>query len=122
MRIKPAVYTRRRKKKYFKLAKGYFARKKSCWRLVKTQVEKSLFYATRDRRKKKNEFRKLWIMRINAACRKYGLPYNKFIYGLKKSKVEIDRKHLADLAINDTEAFKNLVRLVSSTLSIPVSI
>ena len=96
-RVKGGVVTRRRHKKVLKLAKGYFGAKSKLFRPANQQVLKSLAYAYRDRRNKKRDFRKLWISRINAASRTNGLSYSRFIAGLKKSGVEINRKMLADL-------------------------
>ncbi|MDR3112621.1 MAG: 50S ribosomal protein L20 [Elusimicrobiota bacterium] len=108
MRVKSAVYTRQRKKKYFRLAKGYYASKKNRWRMVIQQVERSLNYAYTDRKDRKGVFRRLWIVRLNAAANMEGLSYNRFIAGLKRSNVAIDRKMLADIAVNDKIAFKQL--------------
>ena len=117
MRVKSGVTTRQRKKKYLKIASGYYSNKKNRWRMVKQQVEKALASAYRDRKKKKREFRKLWITRINALSRECGLPYNKFIAGLKKAGVEIDRKMLAELAVKDADSFRRLADLSKNALS-----
>ena len=116
MRIKAAVYTRHRKKKYFKTAKGYYATKKNRWRIVKQQVEKSLAHAYRDRKDRKGNFRRLWISRINAAVRNFDMSYSKFIFGLKKAGINLNRKILQDLAINDSDAFKNLIEIAKKSL------
>jgi large subunit ribosomal protein L20 len=100
---------RRRHKKVLKLAKGYRGRNKSCFRVAVEKVEKGLQYAYRDRRNKKRDFRKIWIQRINAGVREYGLSYSKFMGGLKKADIEMDRKVLAWMAMNDAEAFKGVV-------------
>ena len=103
------VASRRRRKKVLKLAKGYFGRKKNVWTVAKNQVEKGLTYAYRDRRNKKREFRKLWIQRINAAARVHGMSYSVFMGKLKAAGVELNRKVLADLAMNNPEAFAAVV-------------
>jgi len=103
------VAAKARKKKYFKAAKGYFGRRKNVWTVTKNAVEKGWSYAYRDRRNKKREFRKLWITRINAGARQEGLSYSKFMNGLSKSGIEVNRKVLADLAMNQPEAFKAIV-------------
>lgn len=98
-----------RRKKVLKHAKGYWGRRKNVWTVAKNAVEKGWTYAYRDRKAKKREFRKLWIQRINAGVREYGMSYSKFMGGLKESGIEIDRKVLADLAMNHPEAFKAIV-------------
>ena len=103
------VASRRRRKKVLKLAKGYFGRKKNVWTVAKNQVEKGLTYAYRDRRNKKREFRKLWIQRINAAARQHGMSYSVFMGKLKAAGVDLNRKVLADLAMNNPEAFAAVV-------------
>ncbi len=108
-RVKGGTVTRRRHKKILKLAKGYFGAKSKIFRPANQQVFKSLTYAYRDRRAKKRDFRKLWIARINAASRINGLSYSRFISGLKQNGIEINRKVLADLAINDAQTFSELV-------------
>lgn len=110
-RVKNSVKTRRRRKKILKLAKGYFGSKSKLFRVANQQVLKSLSYAYRDRKARKREFRKLWITRINAAARNNGLSYSRFMDGLKKAGVEINRKMLADLAVNDPVAFSTLVKV-----------
>jgi large subunit ribosomal protein L20 len=107
-RVKSGVTTRRRKKKTFKIAKGYYYSKRSRWRQVVQQVERSLRYAYVGRKDRKGEFRALWIQRINAAARLNNLSYSKFIFGLKKAGVMLDRKVLADLAVADPKAFQQL--------------
>ncbi len=101
MRAKSVVYTRQRKKKIFRLAKGFYATKKNRWRMVIQQVERSLNYAYTGRKDNKANFRTLWIVRLNAAVREERISYNKFISGLKKANVAIDRKILAEIAVND---------------------
>jgi large subunit ribosomal protein L20 len=108
---KPAA--KNRHKKILKLAKGYRLGKSRLYRTAKDQVEKSLQYACRDRRNKKRHFRRLWIVRINAACRLNGISYSKFMNGLKENTIELDRKVLAHLAMHDPDAFKELVQQVS---------
>ncbi|WP_282939555.1 50S ribosomal protein L20 [Paenibacillus sp. RC67] len=107
-RVKGGFVTRRRHKKILKLAKGYFGSKHRLFKTANAQVMKSLLYAYRDRRQKKRDFRKLWITRINAAARMNGLSYSKFMHGLKLSGIEVNRKILAELAVNDINAFNDL--------------
>jgi large subunit ribosomal protein L20 len=114
VRVKSVVYTRQRKKKIFRLAKGFYASKKNRWRMVIQQVEKSLNYAYTGRKDKKAFFRALWIVRLNAAAREEGISYNRFIFGLRESRIEIDRKILAELAVNDGATFKQLVNVAKS--------
>ncbi len=104
-----SVAKRARRKKILKQAKGYFGRRKNVWTVAKNAVEKGLQYAYRDRRNKKRNFRSLWIMRINAAARQNGLTYSELINKLKLNNIEINRKVLADLAMNNPDQFKNLV-------------
>ena len=104
-RVKSVPASRRRRKKTLKLAKGYYGAKHKLYRVAKQQVMKSYMYAYRDRKQKKRNFRKLWIARINAAARMNGLSYSKFMHGLKLANIDLNRKVLADLAINDAEAF-----------------
>jgi large subunit ribosomal protein L20 len=111
MRTKSVVYTRQRKKKIFRLAKGSYATKKNRWRMVIQQVEKSLNYAYTGRKDNKANFRTLWIVRLNAAVREEGISYNRFISGLKKANIEINRKMLAEIAVNDNATFKKLVEV-----------
>jgi len=111
-RIKGGVKTRARHKKILKLAKGYFGAKSKLYRVANQAVMKSLLYAYRDRRQKKREFRKLWITRINAAARKNGMSYSRFMNGLKKAGIELNRKVLADMAVNDAAGFAKLVEKV----------
>ena len=111
MRIKSGVTTRRGKKKYFKIAKGSYSNKRNRWRAVIQQVEKSLVHAYTGRKDKKGDFRSLWITRINAACREEGMSYSKFIAGLKKGGVTLNRKMLAEMAMRDAGSFKKLVSL-----------
>jgi len=115
-RVKNSVASRKRHKKIIKLAKGYRGAKSKLFKMANQQVMKSLQYAYRDRKTRKRDFRKLWISRINAAARMNGLSYNKFINGLKLAGVEINRKMLADMAVNDTDAFNRLVELAKAEL------
>ncbi|MGL1886871.1 MAG: 50S ribosomal protein L20 [Reichenbachiella sp.] len=103
------VASRARRKKVLKLAKGYFGRRKNVWTVAKNAVEKGLNYAYRDRKVKKREFRKLWIQRINAGARLHGMSYSQFIGKTTKAGIELNRKVLADLAMNHPEAFKAVV-------------
>lgn len=107
-RVKGTFVTRRRRKKVLKLAKGYFGSKHRLFRTANQQVMKSRMYAYRDRRQRKRDFRKLWITRINAAARLNGLTYSKLMHGLKLAGVDINRKILAELAVNDSKAFSDL--------------
>lgn len=107
-RVKGGYTTRRRRKAVLKLAKGYYGSKHALYRTAHEQVMRSLAYAYRDRKVKKREFRKLWIQRINAAAKLNGLKYNTFIFGLTNAGVEVNRKMLADLAVNDAQAFTSL--------------
>ena len=104
-RVKRAVHARKKRAKLLDQAKGYYGRKKSSYRFAREQLEHSLAYAYRDRKAKKRTFRSLWIMRINAAARANGLSYNRFMAGVKKAGVELDRKSLAELAVSDPKAF-----------------
>ena len=106
-----AVARKRRKKKVLKEAKGYFGRKHSSYRLANEQVMRSGAYAYRDRRTRKRDFRRLWIIRINAAARREGMSYSQFMHGLKLAGVELDRKVLADIAVHDPEAFRRFAEL-----------
>ncbi|MFA5974856.1 MAG: 50S ribosomal protein L20 [Elusimicrobiota bacterium] len=107
-RVKSGKTTRQRKKKIFRIAKGSYASKRSRWRQVIQQVERSLRYSYVGRKDRKSEFRALWIQRINAAARMHNLSYSQLIYGLKKAGVVLDRKMLAELAVVDQSAFKEL--------------
>ena len=107
------VASKARKKKVFKLAKGFFGRRKNVWTVAKNAVEKALQYSYIHRKTKKREIRSLWIQRINAAVRDSGLSYSDFMNKLKKAKVELNRKVLADIAMNDPESFKQIGKSVS---------
>jgi large subunit ribosomal protein L20 len=113
-RSKYSVASHRRRKKILKAAKGYFGGKHSLLKTAKESVEKALQYSYRDRRKRKGQFRRLWITRINAAVRNHGLSYSVFIDALNKKDIQINRKILADMAVNDPQAFEKLVQQVSS--------
>lgn len=113
-RVKVGVTAHRRHKKILKLAKGYRGARSKQFKKANEVVMKALFYARRDRRAKKREFRKLWIARINAATRMNGLTYSRFIAGLTKAGVEVNRKMLADLAVNDAAAFAKLVEVAKN--------
>lgn len=115
-RVKTGVVRRRRHKKVLKLARGFFSARHKHFRKAKEQLERSLVYAYRDRRQKKRDFRRLWIVRINAACRLNDISYSRFINGLNKAKIELDRKILADLAMNDAKAFAALVKQAKDAL------
>lgn len=106
------VASRAKRKKVLKLAKGYFGRRKNVWTVAKNAIEKGLVYAYRDRKAKKREFRALWIQRINAAARMYGLSYSVLIDKLNKANIEINRKTLADLAMNQPQAFEAIINKV----------
>jgi large subunit ribosomal protein L20 len=115
-RVKRGIRTRARHKKILKQAKGYFGKKSKLFKVANQQVLKSGNYAYRDRRQKKRDFRKLWITRINAAARLNGMSYSRFMDGLKKSGVELDRKVLSDIAITDPKGFTALVEKAKAAL------
>ncbi|WP_034256950.1 50S ribosomal protein L20 [Adhaeribacter aquaticus] len=106
------VAARHKRKRIMKLAKGYFGRRKNVWTVAKNAVEKGLVYAYRDRKQKKRDFRGLWIQRINAGAREYGLSYSQFMGALKKANINLNRKVLADLAMNNPAAFKGIIEKV----------
>lgn len=112
-KIKRSVATRKRKKRVLKQAKGFWGDRSKQFRQARRALMHALVYAYRDRRNKKREFRGLWIIRINAACRMHGITYSAFMHGLKKAKVNIDRKILADLAVRDSKAFDTLVEIAT---------
>ena len=116
-RTKRGVTSRAKHKKVFKAVKGQWGRRKNTIRIARQAMEKALQYAYRDRRAKKREFRSLWIQRINAGVRAEGLTCAKFINGLAKSKIKLDRKVLAELAYNNPEVFKSVVKKVQSSLA-----
>src|SRR5438270_5269183 len=115
-RVKRSVHARKKRRKVLEEAKGYFGLKKSNYKYAKEQVERSLAYAYRDRKVRKREFRRLWIMRINAGARANGLSYNQFMAGLKAANVELDRKVLAELAVSDPQAFGAIAEQAKSAL------
>ncbi len=110
-RVKRGVTARRRHKKILKQAKGYYGARSRVFRVAKQAVIKAGQYAYRDRKQRKRQFRSLWIARINAAAREHGLSYSRFMGGLNKASIEIDRKVLADMAVHDKEAFAELARI-----------
>lgn len=116
-RVKGGTVTRKRRKRILKLAKGYYGAKHLLFKTAKEQVMKSYMYAYRDRRQKKRDFRKLWITRINAAARMNGLSYSVFMNGLKVAGIEVNRKMLADLAVNDAAAFAALAQEAKKALN-----
>ncbi len=115
-RVKRAVNAQKKRRVVLERASGYRGQRSRLYRKAKEQVTHSLVYSYNDRRKKKGEFRKLWIQRINAGARAHGLTYNRFIQGLKAAEVEVDRKILADLAVNDPAAFAALVETAKAAL------
>jgi large subunit ribosomal protein L20 len=115
-RVKRGVTSHAKHKKVFEAAKGFYGRRKNTIRIAKQAVEKSMQYAYRDRKNRKRSFRALWIQRINAGVREYGLTYSRFIDGLAKAGIEIDRKVLSDLAIHEPEAFKAIVEKAKGAL------
>ena len=115
-RVKRAVHAQKKRRKVLEQAKGYWGLKSTNYKYAKEQVEHSLAYAYRDRKVKKREFRRLWIIRINAGARAHGLSYNQFVSGLKLAGVELDRKVLADLAISDPEQFGKLAEQAKAAL------
>ncbi len=110
-RVKRSVHARKKRRKVLEEAKGYYGRKHSSYRFAKEQVQRSGAYAYRDRRNRKRDFRRLWIIRINAAARRDGMSYSELIHGLNQAGVEVNRKMLADIAVNDAEAFRRFVEL-----------
>ena len=116
-RIKGAMATRKRRKKVLKAAKGYFGGKHRLFKTAKQAVMKSGQYAYTGRKQKKRQFRQLWIARINAAARINGLSYSKFMYGLKSADIQLDRKILADMAVNDPAGFAKLAETAKSKLA-----
>ncbi|HEX9704863.1 MAG TPA: 50S ribosomal protein L20 [Gemmatimonadales bacterium] len=115
-RVKSNVARLKRKNKVMKLAKGYFGGRSKLWKAAKEAVERAQRYAYRDRRRKKGEFRRLWITRINAAARLHELSYNRLMNGLRRAGVEINRKVLADLAVRDPAAFEQLAEVAKKAL------
>ena len=117
MRIKRGVNAVKKRRKIMKLAKGYFGSKSKLYRVARQAVMKSLSYAYVGRKRRKRDFRKLWIARINAGCRLNGISYSKFMYGLKLAEIKLNRKVLADMAVNDAQGFASLVETAKSKLS-----
>ena len=113
-RVKRGNVARKRRKKILKLAKGYRGSHSTLFRTANQQVMKALRYAYRDRKKRKRDFRRLWIARINAACRQHGMSYSKFIGNLKKSNIEINRKMLAQMAVLDTDGFSKVAEIAAA--------
>jgi large subunit ribosomal protein L20 len=111
-----AVARHRKKKKYLKAARGYWGGRSKLWRIAKNAVERGWAYSYRDRKQRKREFRRLWIMRINAAAREHEMSYSRFMNGLKLAGIEVNRKVLADLAVRDPQAFGALVQQARSRL------
>ena len=116
-RVKRGVTAHAKHKKVLKAAKGFYGRRKNTIRIAKQAVEKSMQYATRDRKVRKRNFRALWVQRINAAVREHGLTYARFIDGINKAGIEIDRKVLADIAVHDKAAFAGIVEQVKAKLA-----
>lgn len=116
-RAKSGLVSKNRHKKILKAAKGYRGRAKNCFRVAIEKVEKGLQYAYRDRRNRKRDFRALWIQRINAAARKHDMIYSKLIFGLHKANIDVDRKMLAELAVNNPEHFEHIVTQAKKALT-----
>jgi large subunit ribosomal protein L20 len=116
-RVKRSVHARKKRRKVLEQARGYWGLKHSSYRHAKEQVEHSLAYAYRDRKARKREFRRLWILRINAAARQNGLSYNQFIAGCRKAEIALDRKVLADLAVSDPDAFAAIAEKAKAALA-----
>jgi|SRR5581483_4253516 len=116
-RVKRSVHARKKRRKVLEEAKGYFGLKSKTYKAAKEQVEHSLVYAYRDRKRRKRDFRRLWIIRINAAARQQGLSYNQFVAGCRKANIELDRKVLADLAVADPAAFGKIAEQAKAALT-----
>ncbi|HEX7579871.1 MAG TPA: 50S ribosomal protein L20 [Thermoanaerobaculia bacterium] len=116
-RVKRGTKRNDRRKRILNLAKGYYGTKHNCFRIAELQVERSLAYATRDRKQKKREFRGLWIIRINAAARQHDMSYSKLVAGLKKAGSDVNRKMLAEIAVVDPKGFASLVAFAKSALA-----
>ena len=116
-RVKRSVHAKKKRREMLEQAKGYRGIKKNTYRKAKEQVMKSLSYSYRDRRNRKRDFRRLWIIRINAASRQHGLSYNQMIHGLKLAEIELDRKVLADIAVTDPNAFGALAEAAKTALA-----
>ncbi len=117
MRVKTGVVRRRRHKKLLKMARGFYSGRRKHFRKAKEQLERSLVYAYRDRRQKKRDFRKLWIIRINAGARLNDISYSRFMHGLKLANIELDRKILADMAMNNPDSFAKLAETSKAKLA-----
>ena len=115
-RVKRSIHSRKKRKKILKMAQGYRGGRSRLYRTAKEAVAKALMYAYRDRKVRKREIRALWIQRINAGARLHGLSYSKFMNGLKRADIDIDRKILADMAVHDADAFRQLVEIAKSSL------
>lgn len=115
-RVKRSIHSRKKRKKILKMAQGYRGGRSRLYRTAKEAVAKALMYSYRDRKVRKREIRALWIQRINAGARLHGLSYSKFMNGLKRADIDIDRKILADMAVNDADAFRQLVEIAKSSL------
>ena len=120
-RVKRGVQARARHKKVLKEARGYYGARRKVYRVAKQAVTKAGQYSYRDRRQRKRQFRRLWIVRINAAARDFGMSYSRFIDGLNKAEIEVDRKVLADLAVHDKEAFAELAKKAQKALDSAVA-
>lgn len=120
-RVKRGNHRTNKRKRVLKLAKGYYGTKSKAYRIAMQAVDKSLGYAYRDRRQKKRQFRRLWIVRINAAAHEHGLSYSRFISGLKAAGSDLDRRTLADLAVQDSKGFAALAELAKQNLSGPAA-
>ena len=121
-RVKRSVHSKKRRRAVLERAKGYYGNKSRTWRAANEQVMHSGNYAFRDRKARKHQFRRLWIQRINAACRQNGISYSRFIAGTKAAGIEVDRKVLADLAVNEPEAFTALVSQAQTALDEPAEV
>src|SRR5690242_17785862 len=120
MRARSVTYTRQRKKKHYRRAKGAYATKKNRWRMVKQHLRKVGVYSYVGRKDKKSDFRALWIMRINAAARELGgMTYSQLMFGLKEANIAVDRKMLADLAVNDPKSFTELTAIAKEKAKVP---
>jgi len=117
MRVKRGMAAHKRHKKYLKLAKGYRGGRSKLYRTARETVERALCYAYRDRKQRKREFRKLWIIRINAAAREHGLSYSRFMNGLSQAGIELNRKVLADMAVREKSSFAKLAETAKKSLS-----
>ena len=116
-RVKRSVHAKKKRREVLESAKGYRGLKKNTYKRAKEQVMKSLAYSYRDRRTRKRDFRRLWIVRINAGARQHGLSYNQFIHGLKLAQIDLDRKVLADIAVSDPDAFEVLATAAKDALA-----